>query len=944
MDNIQHLFNQFQENPEDLQSLRKLTHRLLQEGRTEEVCKVYNLHKATIASSEEKKNRLLEWSDELKRIGAFEAALGYYKEAASLDPKDLKAIRGIRAMAQALKKWEDLLMALDLEIKLVRDPKEKAKIFFEMGEIHFRKLQDLKEGENFYNRALLLDGEYLDAILGLEEIYRTQENWDMLAGILASKEPLIQDEHEKALLAKEVGMIWEEKLDEPKQAASWYLKALYEDLHDFSLMDRLEKLTYEKDWDLYIRVRLLRSAQVAEAKEKASILDEVSQIWIRVGKESRAISCLERAFHADPSQERLIKLIQLYRKMNFPYNHAQSLIKYADLFLSKPQEKIDYLLQAAKILEEKFPHEALQVYLKAKDIQPSSKIFEALKNLTGKHQMWQTLLEILEEHIEWEKDKSIQASLWMDHGIILREKLDDFDLAIKSFQKALSCQEDLTEAFEQIEEILEIQENWQGLVDLYRQWLEKLQKEDSPYPLYYKIAYVYLEKLNKWEESLPFLEKGWKLAPASPEFFDLYSRALEKGKKWEKLVQIYFDHAQKSLENESLLEICLEGAEIAKDKLNSPEKALQFLELAYQKFPHHPTLLEELLTLHLILKNWQKAIQIGMEKLKHVEDPEEKAFLYYQIGGIYHRHLNNTKEGKAYYQLALNHRPDYLDVLDSLEEVYQIEQNYGELVKTLQRKAQILEEPKAKEETLLKAAQIIEEKLDAGPLAEEAYREIFQQYPHSKEAFLGLERALQHQKKHEDLAKLYAQWAKKEKSLVDKAKYYYQAGLLCWNHLESPKKAISLFQKARNFDPGNPEILKTLVQAYKEEKMVEEEASLLENYIPLLEGPEEANSRLRLAYLFENRLKLPYRAFQEYKAVWNLFPGEMKVLDRLLVLSSKLELWEEYFHYLQEKINLLETSFGPEEKKEEKGELHKQAGLVALEKLERKDQAIQHFE
>lgn len=932
---IQQYYSQFLENPSDERVFQKLEEFYLHQGQWEKLQEIYDKKKSKLS---EKDVALLysRGASKLRERGLVEEALNFYDEALKSDPSSLEAIRGSRALAISLGKWDKVLEVLDKELKSLKDAKEKAKLFHEMGTIYWEYMKEPKKAETHFNKALLLDSEYLPSMEILEKIYRQEKNWEMLAGVLATKEPIVAETSEKIRICMQIAALWEEHLRDVQQAVSWYFKALYMDLGNFSIMERMEELTNNQNWDLYIRVRLLRSVQTEDQQEGAAILREVGDLWIKkLGREARGVSCYQRAWELSRDEKTLEKLIKLYKKMEAHHNLSSALVQKAQNFVSQDKGKLALLEEAASLVEGEAPKKALAIYLQARSLDPSSRqLLGKVKDLTAQLELWQNHLETLQEQIELESDDSLKEQLWLEHGRVNKIRLNNYPGALNSFRQILKINPTSFVAFKQIELILEEKEEWAILSKHYEHWIENWETKESPFETLMKLCQIFIDRLEEEEaeKALPYLRKAWELQPGHEELFDFYRVILENKGEYEELYGIYREKVHQDLEQEELLGCCLLGADIALKHLEDHQKALELLEIAYERNPQNPTALDKLSQCYLALENWKRAVHILKEKIDFVEEPSEKAELYFKIGEINYRELQDLKEGQAYYQLTLNQAPDKLEALEALREIFLQQENFSEVVKILQRKAQIIRAPLERRDLLLEAARLIREHIDPGSLSEEAYKGVYQEFQSCKDGFIGLKDAYLHQEKYSELAALYAEWAQREHLFHERFQYLCESGRLYLESLGNLGQGILLYEEALALEPRNKEILTLLENLYASNGSFQRQASVLLTLSLVLEEEEEVQSRLKLGKLLLENLSAPLEASLQFERVLALDGTKYEALDCLLEIYRTTGEEEKLLARLLQKIESLSG--------EDQVPFLKESSKIAYEKLSRIDLSI----
>ncbi|MBN2724811.1 MAG: hypothetical protein JXR95_12130 [Deltaproteobacteria bacterium] len=172
-------------------------------------------------------------------------ALRYYKLAIDACPTSLPALHGIREIYVRKENWKGVLNTLKMEASIWDDPKEKAGIYTQMGEILINRLERREQAERYFEAALALRPDSPGALRALFSIYFNDENWEKAGEIASSLGPKALTEgtsEERAKLNYKRGLVFL-KNDEKHEAAGSFITAIQLDKDNLTPLHALLDLS-----------------------------------------------------------------------------------------------------------------------------------------------------------------------------------------------------------------------------------------------------------------------------------------------------------------------------------------------------------------------------------------------------------------------------------------------------------------------------------------------------------------------------------------------------------------------------------------------------------------------------------------------------------------------------------------------------------------------------
>ncbi|RME05059.1 MAG: hypothetical protein D6805_00880 [Planctomycetota bacterium] len=924
-------YSAFLQNPSNPSLFEKVKTQLLEKKDFPKLLEIYQLHSQH--QTEKKLSHYLETAKIAKDCKQFDEAFQFCQAAIEIDKNYIEAIDLAIEILQQQQKWEKLIELLKKKNRLLKDPNQKAENFYQIAKIH-KKLGNLSEQQSALNQTLLFKENHIPALQELEKIFRQTESWEMLAGVLSSKLELLQEPHEILALQKEIAQIWDEKLSNLKQAIQWYSKIIYEHPKNWEILRRMEEITFQKDWEQYIRAKSFHAAELEDPKEKAKILKSIADIWQKeLDNPTRAVSYLQRAFQLDPQNKDVLhSLVQLYQQLHCPENLKSILPHYAKTLEKNSPQQAEAYLQLAELQEN--PKQALQYYHQAIPNLPYNKeAFQEAKKLCYKLEDWPKLIDILQKESEYKKNPEEQSQIYFEIAEIFYSSLQKSQKALEYFKKTLDLNPHNQEAFTKISDILQELEDYPQLQRHLLRWLEHTQEPSRRFLILLDLALLHSFYLPEKKKVIHYLQKALEICPYKKEIFLFYTNALEKSGEYQTLFQSW--KKQYLLLSDPFY--CLKAAHTSLKYNLYTKETIQLLEENYTKFPQLPEIPQLLASLYQKEGETQKALLLLEETTSKLPLQKENVPLHLQLALLHYDQKNVPACLKILENLLL-HFPQSPQILETCQRIYQAEKNYLQLALLFQTKAQHAANKTDAAQNLYSAAKIylyhLNEKHQATQLLHQALEHSLQ----IPEIWHLLEQIYQEEKNFDNLQNLYEELEQRLPSSKDKI-------TLLWKYAQflekkHPEKAIQKYEKILTLQPLHQQALEKLSDFYFANGLSQKAVDALETLLQVCgeKNPQKQREIFeKLATIYHKHFSLPQKAIPYYQKALELSPQNLSILDTLLELGLATSTYSYLPELLAHKATLVQD-------KDFQCKLYKQAAEIAKEQLQDLSLAAQYYQ
>ncbi len=723
--------------------------------------------------------------------------------------------------------------------------------------------------------ALQFGGDQMEVLDKLEALFGRLESWSDLIDVLGQKSALVDDDKEAqlALRLKTAGVM-EEKLGEREGAIEVYLGILDEEPSNFVALDALDRLYRElEQWD-----------------------DAASNL-------GRRLDLLEE------DAEREVVLCQLARVL---YEHLEESERSVEIYRG--------VMERNPASEEALAD--LERMLESGDALTCELISEILYPFYEERDDWEKHVWINEMLIRVVEDPERKVKLLHDTAQNREARGQDFEGAFVAYSRAVRVQPDDEETLTQLYRFAEALMVWSELVDVLKDAASECEDGVVAKETLVRVAVIYREQLEDLEGATQAYEQAAEFDPEDRSILDSLEEIYRDAQSWESLAAVLVKKAAQEDELQSKKELLFQAAIIFEEMLQDIEQAIELNQEALLLDPEATTAVDSLERLYLATERWADLMSIFNHKIERAANADEQRELYYVVGALQERELQDDFGAIETYRKVLDIEPEDLQALGSLDKLYVKLEDWTNLLDILEREEEIASEQAEKLAFRYRQGETWHRKLNDLIRAVEVYRTVLEEENTYQEALDALEEiieggefALDAAEVLEPIYKETAQWEKliavyevmirEQSDRERRIELLSTIGMIREDMQGDADSAFATWIRVLKEDPVRPESWETLERISETYGLWE---LAVEKGKEVLAETEDIQDKIfvasQIAVIQEERLEADLDAIGMWRGVLELEPAEQRAILALDRLYERQQMWSELAEVLLQEIEL----------------------------------------
>lgn len=807
-----------------------------------------------------------------QRVGRPSDAVAYYERILREWPEDAEALAALTGLYEQLGRHEDLVRVLDLRARLTPDYLEKVDLRLRSARVLEREIRDAGRAIAAYRAVLELDEGQVEALRALARLHEARREWNDLIRVLETLAPL-QPAEEVANRLRIAEVLDHEVGDADRAIAAYEAVLSLEPTH----AGALERLQYlygaQNNWKGLAQVfeRLLDYS--SETPDRILFCERLGLLYEQALQDKpTALEYYLRILDMTPEDDEVFETCLRLMGEIEDWNGALNLLESRVARTSDARAKAALLVRIARIYEERQGDISSAIASWQRVLEADAGALEAYSELVRLFSATESWEDVVQTLLRWKEqaEESEFASLMLKAAVIVKERLENPDRALKLLGDVLRVDPMNQEAAERMRLIYAEYEDWEKVAEVYLMQEAHATSDEAKARLRAAAGEVYLTRLKDKNRAVQHFERALELDPRMPDVALSLARAYVGAKKWEKAMPLL----DLLLSETDVVADPSRGAEIhyhlglCAENLFDFDKAFREYQTASKQRPDHPGILMGLARLYQRKQLWQlakdhfeKVLEIVSERPDGAVDEEDVVNAYFALGEV-SLELGDLHAAMSYLEKVRHTRPQDDRALAMLIAVAERSGDWSSVIRYRQALAASKTDPFERFAIWLEIGDIYREKMGNTYGAAAAYKEALEINPNARVALLRLFELYFESGQIEDALYTLDRLAAAEESPEKRAMHYMRIAAIYREKLHDDTKAVEYLNLALDADPDRLEAFRAIDEILTAAKR----------------WPEQAEAYRRMLDRVKDR-GLPDLEFRLYSALGEIYRSRLKDLD-----------------------------------------------------------------
>ena len=771
-----------------------------------------------------------------------EKAVEDYRQALEAEAGNYEALEGLDRIFTVQENWSELREVLERRIGITEEPQAQVALRLRAGALLEANFHFEAPAINHYQKILALEPKNIEAIETLKKVFSEHDEFVLRRQIFDLLDPYflakdnkkgqlwltegllsVAPDEERGALVHEAVRLCDEELDNPARA--FYLLRQYgTDLLLPGLFDELERLAQRADLGRQLVEVFDELTGMLEGDDRIADLHLRSARW-----------CKERLQDIEGAAERFEKVQQLWPDDREIFGELEGIYKE-----HKQYEQLDALYIGAvgrdQTVEQKIElyrkigslktqemgdfRGAADAYEAILEIAPDNE--EAFELLTSKKGLYRRLddnaglARLLEARIDLQEAPEVKKELALQAADTW-SKVENSEERIESIlHKVLEIEPENALILSRLKNHYYRSKKWEDFLELSAKLAGLADQEPSKKARELtSSAMVAYEKLEKRPEGLKLIREALELAPRNVEIWTNYQLLLEKEEAWAELLDAYEKSIPLIVNAQTAVDMGLNAAKTAEEKLEDPERAIKFLKGVILRVPAHQDAHQSVLRCYDLVGRWKESFDFMKKQVKLLGETPLASELLYHMGVLCEEKGGNMQAAEQCYYKVYKSDPQNRMAIQGLRRVYTKLEQWDRVIQSLKLEDRLADK-KDKLNIRLEMGRIFRDQFKDIKKAAMAFEACFNIDPHNADVAVEMIPiySLPDYKLPDSLDLDMLENSLSLYQIVDKkADRYFQLGEIA-ERLNDETHALRFYQESYDHDPAHIPALLGIARTY----------------------------------------------------------------------------------------------------------------------------------
>jgi len=515
------------------------------------------------------------------------------------------------------------------------------------------------------------------------------------------------------------------------------------------------------------------------------------------------------------------------------------------------------------------------------------------------------LLELVERFAKTDDER---ADLLYRKGRLLEEDLLDEEKAIGCYERLLELRPDDSGAEERMSHINLVRENWEKIVQKYRDEAEASTDDALTTSLYRSIAEIYQKNTPGSPEVEQFLNKSLEVDPNNNKSGFHLERLFRREGRWEDLVAFFERRVENAVDDFTRNDALMDLGRLHGGQLGDREAMKEYFAKVLERDPSHAVAMRAVADAYQEDENWEELIQIYEASLKSKGRAEQELGTHIQIGMLWWKKVGDLDQAEPYFSRIRKAQPTSPLALDFYRDYHDTKGEHQKLLGLLQQAQRLTKDPEEKLTLAMEMADLAEHKADNPEKAIDLWKGIMRQNPGDPDARNALRRLYNAAEKWNALLEILKedQESLGDDQKEDRVKILTEMVDIYRDRLQLDVMVINTYNAILNVDDSNENALAALADKYESMNRWNDLIGILTRQVEAREDVDGRKVLLRrIADLWMDKFTNPNKAIDPLEQILELDPTDTDALTMLKEIYQRRRNWRGLLGLYDRELELL---------------------------------------
>ena len=572
--------------------------------------------------------------------------------------------------------------------------------------------------------------------------------------------------------------------------------------------------------------------------------------------------------------------------------------------LGEPADRIEELRSVAALWRDQAGDAdgARTAYEKILAVDPThDEAFNELEKLHNAAGRWEPLVELLLARLETREETEDKTELLRKIARVFEEKLDDKNQALDALVNALALDFHDRETARYLERMAQATGRWGEVIKTVSEWLKQQTTPREKIRLCLHLAKWYGDDLGHPEYAQPYYAQIIQLDPQNVGAMRQLASLYKKAGNWQQMGATLTRALDVATNDVDRKEVLNDLGELLDSQMQQTEQAITYFQRALEVDSHFLPPLENLERIFGNRGQNRELVDVLQRKVPALKDSAEIATTKLRIAQLYESSLGDAPRAAQVYREVVDSEGTNLQGLRGLTRVYEVLENWPDLVTVLEQQLEVVTTEREKIDVLMHLATLHEEHFLKADLAAQRLEQVLEVDPNNEEAYFKLERNYRKLRQWLDLINTYDRHIAATLERKTKVELFGAIAQVYADEVEDAERAIDAYKNIVDLDEQNVPALEALAKLYDKMGDAAQSIDFMTRVAELTQDSKQrVDSFYKIGKALDEKLGDRVAAQERYEMALDLDPAHVQTLAALRQIALDQSDFDKAARYLDQ--------------------------------------------